>query len=141
MNDKFIINKSLLNEFTLTIKQQDSTLPMVISTTPRVGHPNGDEFTGHLYLLDTNVEVDAGIVIAPTPYYGTGDGGVVTGPFYDNGKITLTFNSTKVGALISQRGSKADRYYLKPTYRLAIECETVNNGDFVAKVDNVYVDA
>ena len=133
MNDKFIINKSLLNEFTLTIKQQDSTLPMVIDTS--------DTFTGHLYLLDTNVEVDAGIVIVPAPYYGTGTGGVVTGPFYDNGKITLTFDPTKVGTLVSQRGSKADRYYLKPTYRLAIECETVNNGSFVAKVDNVYVDA
>lgn len=133
MNDKFIINKSLLNEFTLTIKQQDSTLPMVIDAS--------DTFTAHLYKLDTNVEVDAGITIVPAPYYGTDGEGNTTGPFYDNGKITLTFDQTKVGTLVSNRGSKADRYYLKPTYRLAIECETVNNGDFVAKVDNVYVDA
>ena len=118
MTDKFIINKSLDNTFTLTIKQQSSTLPMVLDES--------DTFVGHLYKLDTNTEVDCGITITKLqPYI--------------NGKIELTIGTTT--GLVIERGSKADRYYLKPTYRLAIECSTLNNGDFVAKVDNVYVDA
>lgn len=118
LTDKFIINKSLLNEYTLTIKQQDSTLPMDLEAT--------DTFEAHLFDLETNEESDAILTVTKlTPY--------------ENGKIKLVI--TNVGSLKSERGSKADRYYLKPTYRLAIECSTANNGNFVAKIDTVYVDA
>lgn len=118
LTDKFVINKSLLNEYTLTIKQQDSTLPMVLTDL--------DVFEAHLFDLDTNAESSAVLTVTPlTPY--------------DDGKIKLVI--TNVDALKSERGAKVDRYYLKPTYRLAIECTTTNNGNFVAKVDTVYVDA
>ena len=43
--DKFVINKSMSNEFIITIKQNDSTLPMVI-------YP-ADTFTVNFYNLET----------------------------------------------------------------------------------------
>ena len=45
-----------------------------------------------------------------------------------------------VNGLEVERGDKADYYYAKPLYRLAIDCNTLNNGKFVAKVDKVYVE-
>ena len=43
--DKFIINRQMLNEFIITIKQNDSTLPMTIEDT--------DTFELSLFKLDT----------------------------------------------------------------------------------------
>lgn len=121
--DKFVINKSLDNEFILTIKQQNSTLPMVIE--------NSDTFKAKLFKLSDN-SIDMSTEDADPSM-------VISVYSYNSGKIKLTINNAS--NLVSDRGSKADRYYLKPTYRLAIECDTVNNGKFVAKVDTVYVDA
>ena len=125
-NDKFVINKGMNNEFIITIKQNDSTLPMTIDPT--------DTFNCKLYLLDTNEEVTS---VSLTP---TSDGSIEV---YDeaNGQILIKLSSSLVEALISERGEKPDRYYLIPTYRLAIDCSTVNNGNFVAKINNVYVEA
>lgn len=36
---------------------------------------------------------------------------------------------------LKERGSKAERYYLKPTYRLSIDGDTINNGKMVSKID------
>lgn len=121
--DKFIISKSLENEFILTIKQQSSTLPMVIE--------NSDTFKAKLFSLADNSIAMSTEDTEPSM--------TITVHSADSGKIKLTINNAE--NLISDRGSKADRYYLKPTYRLAIECDTVNNGKFVARVDTVYVDA
>ena len=116
--DKFTISKSLPNTFTFVIKQQESTLPMVLDSS--------DTFTAHLYNLETEEE-DTSCTITTnleTPY--------------DEGKISVSISNT--GSLVSDRGGKADRYYLLPTYKLVIECDTVNNGQFIAKIDKVYVD-
>lgn len=116
--DKFIISKSLPNTYTFVIKQQESTLPMLLDAS--------DTFVGHLYRLDTNEE-DTNVVLTitkETPY--------------ENGKVSMEVTNT--ATLQSDRGDKADRYYLLPTYKLVIECDTVNNGQFIAKVDKVYVD-
>lgn len=127
-NDKFVINKSLANEFILTIKQQDSTLPMTITST--------DTFKANLYKLSDNTKVMSSegtsplITIIP---YGTAVNGE-----WPSGKIALTISDAS--SLDVSRGSKADRYYLKPVYRLSLECDTTNNGTFVAKVNKVYVD-
>lgn len=115
--DKFVINKGMSNEFIITIKQNDSTLPMIIENT--------DTFTVKLYELATNSPV---LTVTPT---------VFDAP---NGQILITLDSNDVDTLISERGTKADRYYLKPTYRLAIDCSTTNNGSFVAKIAEVYVE-
>ena len=57
-----------------------------------------------------------------------------------NGQIKIVMNSVLTSKLEKERGPKEDRYYLRPTYRIAIECDTLNNGNFVAKIDDVYVD-
>jgi hypothetical protein len=57
-----------------------------------------------------------------------------------NGKVSLVLSTAEVANFVSDRGSKTDRYYLRPTYKLILDCSTVNNGDFIAKVDEVYVD-
>jgi hypothetical protein len=119
--DKFIINQAFDNDFVLTIKQQGSTLPMALTAS--------DTFDAKLFKLDTNIEAPIDIVIskgAPADY-GTG-------------KIYLTISSEDAATLAVDRGSKADRYYLLPTYRLVIDSHTTNNGNFIAKIDTVYVD-
>ena len=44
-SNRFVINKGMNNEFIITIKQNDSTLPMIIEST--------DTFTVNFYKLDT----------------------------------------------------------------------------------------
>ena len=120
--DKFVINKSMNNEFIITIKQNDSTLPMAIDPI--------DTFTVNFYNLETQkIEVSAS----------TADGNVTV---YDdaNGQILISLAEDDVSTMISERGDKVDKYYLKPTYRMAIDCNTVNNGNFVAKIASVYVE-
>lgn len=126
---KFTITKGSENTFVFTIKQDDSTLPLTI-----VG---GDTFFATLTRLGTGElyqRIDAKPLV------------VEDGP---NGKVSLsvtddeTLDETGVGGiigLISEVGDKVDRYYLRPTYKLIIECSTANNGDFIAKVPEVYVD-
>jgi len=114
--DRFIINKGMTNEFIIRIKQNNSTLAMKIEPT--------DTFTYHLFHLETEVEVLSDVAtIHDAP----------------NGQIKIEFTDTFVDTLDSEIGPKEDRYYLKPVYRLAIECHTVNNGIFIAKIPFVYV--
>lgn len=124
-SNRFVINKGMNNEFIITIKQDDSTLPMVITVA--------DTFTASLYKLDTKVKA---LSVSKTS---TASGQITV---YDaaNGQIKITLSSAAVSALVSERGDKVDKYYLKPTYRLAIDCVTTNNGSFVAKLNNVYVE-
>jgi hypothetical protein len=70
-------------------------------------------------------------IITPLESHGTSD--------YLNGKIVLEISALETDPLLSELGSKADRYYVRPMYKLVIECDTANNGKFIAKVDEVYV--
>ena len=120
-SNRFVINKGMDNEFIITIKQNDSTLPMVIELT--------DTFTVNFYNLETQkIEVSAS----------TADGKVTV---YDdaNGQILIALSEDEVSAMVSERGDKVDKYYLKPTYRMVIDCNTANNGNFTAKINSVYV--
>ena len=121
-SNRFVINKGMNNEFIITIKQNDSTLPMIIEST--------DTFTVNFYNLETQkIEVSAS----------TADGKVTV---YDdaNGQILVSLHKDAVAGMTSERGDKVDKYYLKSTYRMAIDCSTVNNGNFVAKIASVYVE-
>lgn len=117
--DKFVINKGMSNEFILTIKQNDSTLPMLITDT--------DTFTLKMYKLEDSSEV-------------TGLDNVISVYDANNGQIKITLDSAIVSGLVGEKGGKEDRYYLRPTYRIAIDCNTINNGAFVAKIPLVYVE-
>ena len=125
LSNKFVINKNLVNEFILTIKQNNETLPMVIDSS--------DTFEAILYKLSDESEVGRVSLVENT-------NGVIE--IYDasNGQILIKLYDTLCNTLVSERGTKADRYYLRPTYRLSIEANTLNNGNFVAKLREVYVE-
>ena len=122
----FTINKGLTNEFILTIKQNDTLLPMIIEYS--------DTFKLLLINLDTD-QIESTIDMDSTKADGFID-------VYDdaNGQIRVTMNPTLTDKLEKERGPKEDRYYLKPTYRMSIECNTMNNGNFVIKLKNISVD-
>lgn len=124
-DNKFVINKGLSNEFQLTIKQQGSTLPMTIDVT--------DTFVANLYLLSDNSLVGS---IDMTD----GVNGQIVATDLAGGIITITMKAALVDTLTVDRGSKVDEYYLRPSYRLALDCVTVSNGNFVAKLPEVYVE-
>jgi hypothetical protein len=116
--DRFVITKGVENTFVFTIKADDSTLPLVIEIA--------DTFNFQLVQLS-----------APETVALTGSLVIEDGP---NGKVSWTVSQATADSLISDKGTKTDRYYLRPTYKLVLECSTVNNGDFLAKVSEVYVD-
>lgn len=122
----FTINRGLKNEFIITIKQNDSLLPMVIeySDTFKLIMFNRDTEAVEAVLDMDDAKVDGYISIHNDA----------------NGQIKIVMNPALVNRLEKERGPKEDRYYIKPTYRLAIECDTLNNGNFVAKLENVYID-
>ena len=121
---KFVITKGIANEYYITIKQDDSTLPMVIEPT--------DTFEVKIFKLEDSTLVATISMIAGT------DGQVSV---YDdaNGKLKIVLSDALVTALVMERGDRADYYYSKPIYRLVIDASTVNNGDFIATIDKVYV--
>lgn len=121
---KFVITKGIANEYYITIKQDDSTLPMVIKPT--------DTFEVKIFKLKDSALVATIGMIAGT------DGQVSV---YDaaNGKLKIVLSDALVTALVMERGDRADYYYSKPIYRLVIDASTVNNGDFIATIDKVYV--
>ena len=114
---KFVINKGMSNEFIITIKQNGTTLPMSIEQT--------DTFVAKL------------IKMSDSTVAGTLDVQVEDAV---NGKIKVTVSSEIASGLEVAKGDKADLYYSKPRYKLAIDCDTANNGKFVAKVEKVYVE-
>ncbi len=125
LSNKFVINKNLVNEFILTIKQNNETLPMVIDSS--------DTFEAILYKLSDESEVGRVSLVENT-------NGVIEVYDAPNGQILIKLYDALCDNLVSERGTKADRYYLRPTYRLSIEANTLNNGNFVAKLREVYVE-
>lgn len=122
----FTINRGLKNEFILTIKQNDSLLAMVIehSDTFKLTMFNRDTEAIEAVLDMDDTKVDGYIAIHNDA----------------NGQIKIVMNPALTSKLEKERGPKEDRYYLRPTYRIAIECDTLNNGNFVAKIADVYID-
>ncbi len=115
---KFTITKAFDNTFVFTIKADGSTLPMVMDA--------GDTFNASLIsLLDGTPAITKAL---------TKDADL------NSGKVYLTITTAEAAPLLGERGDKVDRYYLKPTYKLLIDCSTLNNGDFIAKVPEIYVD-
>lgn len=132
---KFTITKGLDNTFVFTIKADGSTLPMTIVTSDNINddiYPEGtspasvpDTFVAKLYMLEDDTLADQWDVIATDPL---------------SGKVQLSIPSADTDSLVKDKGSKTDRYYLRPVYKLIIECNTHFNGNFIAKVPEVYVD-
>ena len=121
---KFVVTKGIANEYYITIKQDDSTLPMVIEPT--------DTFEVKIFKLKDSALVATIGMIA-------GADGQISVYDANNGKLKIVLSDTLVTALVMERGDRADYYYSKPMYRLIIDASTVNNGEFIATVDKVYV--
>lgn len=115
--NKFTITKGLDNTFVFTFKADGTTLPLDIQV--------GDTFDATMYTLSEGTAVLSKALTVTDAV---------------NGKTSLTITSAETSTLVSDRGSKTDRYYIRPTYKLVIDCSTANNGDFLAKVPEVYVD-
>lgn len=122
-SNNFTINKDIQNEFIFTIKQNDSLTPMIIDLS--------DTFSFKIYDLDTDELFKEVNMISSQD-------GVITIFDAANGQIKVVLNSDPL--FRKERGSKEDKYYLKPTYRILIEGTTVNNGLISAKVPFVYVE-
>lgn len=122
-SNNFTINKDIQNEFIFTIKQNDSLLPMIIDLS--------DTFSFKIYDLDTDELFKEVNMISSQD-------GIITIFDAANGQIKVVLNSDPL--FRKERGSKEDKYYLKPTYRILIEGTTVNNGLISAKVPFVYVE-
>ena len=118
---KFVISKGADNTFVFTIKQDNSTLPMLIDVS--------DTFFADLIALSDD-----------SIYPQVADKVLTTVGDLANGQISLAISETDTANLVVYKGSEVDRYYLRPTYKLVLKCTTVANGDFIAKVPEVYVD-
>lgn len=113
-----VITKEVDNHFTFTVKADSSTLPMELVSS--------DTFTAKL------INLESGIVELEKQL--TKDSNLLSG------KVHMLITEAEADGLVSEKGGKVDRWYLKPTYKLVIECDTQNNGEFTAKVNEVYVD-
>ena len=115
--NKFTITRGVDNEFFFTVKANNSLLPMVIEPS--------DTFQVKLVRLDDNTTADINRPLE-----------VVDAA---NGKLRFLVTEAESMSLLSERGQKEDRYYLKPVYKLLLEAATVNNGSFIAQLGKVYV--
>ncbi len=115
-DNRFVITREVDNTFIFTVKANNSTLPIVIDPT--------DTFKGILRDLRT------GAVVL------TKD---LTVDSAANGRVKLLITEVEASNLQSFRGGYEDRWYLRPTYSLTLECKTVVNGEFLAGIDLVYV--
>ena len=114
---RFTITRGVDNEFFFTVKANNSLLPMVIEPS--------DTFQVKLVRLDDNTTAD---IDRPLEVVDAA-----------NGKLRFLVTEAESVSLLSERGQKEDRYYLKPVYKLLLEATTVNNGSFIAQLGKVYV--
>lgn len=116
-NTRFIITRGVDNTFIFTIKRNASTLPIEIAPIDTFVASIRNKSDGTV-VMTKNLSVENAL----------------------GGRVALTISSTEANTLVAARGGEEDRYYLKPKYSIIIECSTVANGEFIAKVDSVYVD-
>lgn len=116
--DKFVITKGQDNEFVFTIKQNGSTLPMEITIPDDTFEASLVALANQTVVLTKTLDVDDAL----------------------SGRVKFVVTALETESMEAERGSKVDRYYLKPVYKLVIACNTVNNGNFLAKICEVYVD-
>ena len=119
---RITLYKGITNIIDLVIKKNKIALPLELTNT--------DTFIVHLIELSTNSPI---AVINQTE----SDNGIVEMTDLIDGKISITFKPELVATLKSLRGSQADNYYVRPTYKLLIEAETTNQGRFIVTLNRV----
>lgn len=117
MSSRFVITKGVDNTFVFTIKGNGTTLPIDVAT---------GTFTAILKTLGPNpTTVITKTLTKETPTA--------------SGRVKLVLTAAEVAPLQSKVGDEVDRFWLLPSYQLVINCTGTANGDFIAKVDEVYV--
>ena len=118
MRTMFTIVQGIDNTFVFTVKENGKTMPLEI--LPRY------TFNFFLRKLSDGTRV-------PIAH--------LTNISSLEGKVELTIPTRISASLESERGPKEDRYYLKPTYELIIDCNTGSsaNGKFIVRVPDVRV--
>ena len=122
----FVINRNIDNEFIITIKKQQTLVAITIdpSDTFAISFINlTTDSIEHTIDMD-NQNTNGYIEIADAI----------------NGQINLVLKKDFISTLSKERGPKEDRYYLKPTYSILIECNTLADGKFYSKIPEVYID-
>lgn len=117
MAKKFVIRKNKDNEFKFNIKKNGSIEAIVIQPT--------DTFVFNLIELKTGTTVFT--------VNATIDSSV-------NGRIKVVIPTAATVGLIVDIGDRCDYYNRKATYKANIDCNTVDNGKFVAVLDKIYVE-
>lgn len=137
---KFVVTKNIDNTFVFTVKQDASTLPQDLTNYSFVVglyKINSDTLGNY---VDTTKTLESSIAANGIVTKTLGNVDVVK----DNigGKITIVIPQADAATLVSDRGSKADRFYAKPTYSFIIEgVDTTDvTKTFIAKVNEVYVE-
>lgn len=113
---RFVINKGVDNEFTFNIKETGRLTAMPIVS--------GDTFVARLIRLRDDVVVLTKSLVVLEAI---------------NGRVLLVITNQEASQLESDKANKEDWFYLKPVYRLQLDCKTMINGEFSANVGKVYV--
>ena len=114
----FTIVQGIDNTFVFTVKENGKTTPLEILPA----------YTFNFFLR----KLSDGTRVPITD---------LTGISHPGGEVELTIPVEVAANLESERGPKEDRYYLKPTYGLIIDCDTGSsvNGKFTVSVPEVRV--
>lgn len=115
---RFVLIRGVTNNWTLYIKARGSLDALELD--------DQDSFIAHIRDKQTGDNV-----ITPIP--------LVIGK-KEEGEIKLTLTSEQVSTLTRDVGSKANRSYLKTEYSMIIEADTKNQGTFLIRVEDVYID-
>lgn len=124
MSSYITLNQNMDNEFILTIKKNHTLLPVVIYET--------DTFEMQIIKMEDNSVVST-IEMAES------DDGQITVYDEDNGQLMVLLKESFINSLEIERGEKADRYYEKPMYKIALKANTVDNGNFILKINNIRI--
>lgn len=122
----FVISRNIDNEFLITIKKQQTLVAITIDPS--------DTFVINFINLNTDsiehtIDMD-----------NQNANGYIEIANAINGQINLVLKKDFISTLSKERGQKEDKYYLKPTYSILIECNTLADGKFHSKIPKVYID-
>ena len=133
VNGVYDINTNLTFSVVLDAVAESTAVPAdVVITATTTYTVTQDTFNVYVYELATGTKV------ATLTQVGTTDGQVSV---HDrvNGKLKVVMSEALTNRLTAVRGDRADYYYSKPVYKIVVDASTVNNGEFIATIDKVYV--
>ena len=114
----FTIIKGKATDFSITIKQNGTTTPLLLTATDTFTYSLIDKKTSAKYATDVPMTV-----LQP----------------YSNGEVKGTVTSIVSAALPIKKSAAEDGFIPRPNLRLVINGNTVNQGAMTATIDNVYV--